>query len=96
MTGAYSSHVAYVVIIRTWQDRVNGNSYFAGDAVNVATGEVAPIRYQYGHGIGAYVHAADNTVGDWWIRETYEKSPGSVLVFVSRAARKRDAVGGGS
>jgi hypothetical protein len=37
-----------VASVRTWYDRVNGNSYLAGDIVEVFTGRVLPLPFQYG------------------------------------------------
>lgn len=87
--------VSYVVNVRSWFDRVNGNSYFGGDVVNVATGEVFPIPFQYGRGNAAYLYAASVAAGVDALAWD-DMPPASVVLFVSRVDRKRDAVGGAS
>lgn len=84
----------FVVNVRRWFDRVNGNSYFGGDVVNVATGEVCPIPFQYGRGDAMYLYAASVAAGvdplQW-----DEIEPGRVLLFTVEVARQRDAKGAG-
>jgi hypothetical protein len=37
-----------VASVRTWYDRVNGNSYLAGEILEVFTGRLLPLPFQYG------------------------------------------------
>ena len=37
-----------VASVRTWFDRKNGNSYLCGDIVEVFTGRILPLPFQYG------------------------------------------------
>jgi hypothetical protein len=86
--------VLYVVNIRRWFDRVNGNSYFGGDVVNVTTGEVLPIPFQYGRGDATYLYAASVAAGvdalTW-----DEIEPGRIVLVTVEVARQRDARGVG-
>ena len=84
--------VLFVVNVRRWFDRVNGNSYFGGDVVNVSTGEVCSIPFQYGRGDAAYLYAASVAAGvDPLVWDDIE--PGRVVLFVTEVSRQRDARG---
>lgn len=84
--------VLFVVNVRRWVDRVNGNSYFGGDVVNVSTGEVCSIPFQYGRGDATYLYAASVARGiDPLVWD--EIGPGRVVLFVTEVARQRDARG---
>ena len=85
--------VLFVVNVRRWFDRVNGNSYFAGDVVNVSTGEVCPIPFTYGRGDATYLYAASVASGVGAL--AWDDLPrASVVLFVTEVARKRDCKGG--
>lgn len=81
--------VPYVLIIGEHRDTVNGNSYFGGRIIATVTGEIAPIRYQYGRGELAYLHAAGVTLGqDIYDRERGVWWPSVVIVRVPCRSRK--------
>jgi hypothetical protein len=81
--------VPYVLIIGEHFDGVHGNSYFGGRIIATATGEIAPIRYQYGRGELAYLHAASVTLGqDIYDRERGVWWPSVVIVRVPCRSRK--------
>ena len=58
-----SSDVALVGFVRSWFDRVNGNSYLAGDVWEVFTGRVIPVPFQYGRDPEAAVRSAAVELG---------------------------------
>lgn len=55
--------LAYVVVVRSWFDRVNGNSYFGGEVIAVADNTRTAIPFQYGHGEITYRYAATVALG---------------------------------
>lgn len=88
-----ASGVVFVVNVRRWFDRVNGNSYFAGDVVNTSTGLVASIPFTYGRGDATYLYAAAVASGVGPM--AFDDLPrSSVVLFVTEVLRKRDCKGG--
>ncbi len=81
--------VAYVLVVGEYFDRVNGNSYFGGGVIATVTGEIALIRFQYGRGELAYLHAASEAIGqDIYDRARGTWSPSVQIVRVPCGSRR--------
>lgn len=81
--------VAYVLVVGEYFDRVNGNSYFGGGVIATVTGEIVLIRFQYGRGELAYLHAASEAIGqDIYDRERGTWSPSVQIVRVPCGSRR--------
>ena len=84
---AGEDRLAYVIVIRSWFDRVNGNSYFGGEVLAVDANERTVIPFQYGHGDLTYRYAAEVALGLSAGDITYANS----RTVEVRVARQRDA-----
>ncbi len=81
--------VAYVLVVGEYFDRVNGNSYFGGGVIATVTGYAALIRFQYGRGELAYLHAASEAIGlDIYDRDRGTWSPSVQIVRVPCGSRR--------
>ena len=79
--------LAYVIVIRTWFDRINGNSYFGGEVINVRDNTRTVIPFQYGHGDLTFRYAAEQVLGAMPGSVNYRNSRLSEI----RVSRQRDA-----
>jgi len=90
------SNPCYVVAIRSWFDKINGNSYFTGRIWG--SDEMVAIPFQYGHGHDSYLDAAMDALGlDYqeWNVQDYETKAGTFGVEYCEVARKKDLHNGG-
>lgn len=92
MDTAIKCATTFVVCIREWFDKVNGNTYFGGHVVECETGRVEQIPFQYGHGRWAHVNAA--SVAMFGHRDGIDPQDRTVEVFASSVSRMRDAKNG--
>lgn len=53
----------YAIIVRSWFDKVNGNSYYSLRVADTATGRVEVQPLTYGRGLGEYFAAAERLLG---------------------------------
>jgi hypothetical protein len=81
------SPLTYVLVIRTWFDRINGNSYFGGEVIDARDNTRTVIPFQYGHGDLAFRYAAEQILGVPGGSVNYRNSRVSEI----RVSRKRDA-----
>ena len=71
-----------VASVRCWFDRVNGNSYLAGDILEVFTGRLLPIPFQYGRDCGVAVRDAVAAAGG-------ELLGSAVVVFITEVGTEQ-------
>lgn len=92
ITEGYSrTNPKYVVCVRAWFDKVNGNSYFTariwgGD-------EIKTIPFTYGHGDGTYLEYACMELGlarDAWNTGDWEHRASLFGVEVTEVMRRKD------
>lgn len=84
---AGEDRLSYVIVIRSWFDRVNGNTYFGGEVLTVDTNARTVIPFQYGHGDLTYRYAAEVALGLSAGEITYANS----RTIEVRVSRQRDA-----
>ena len=77
-----------VASVCTWYDRVNGNSYLAGDIVEVFTGRMIPLVFQYGRDSERAVRDAVDAAGG-------ELSDSRLIMFVTEVATEQGCRHGG-
>ena len=77
-----------VASVRTWYDRVNGNSYLAGDIVEVFTGRIIPLVFHYGRDSERAVREAVTAAGG-------ELSDTRLVIFETEVTTERGCRHGG-
>ena len=77
-----------VASVRTWFDKANGNSYLAGDIVEVFTGRIIPLPFQYGRDSERAVREAVTAAGG-------ELSDSRLVIFETEVTTERGCRHGG-
>jgi hypothetical protein len=77
-----------VASVRTWFDKANGNSYLAGDIVEVFTGRIIPLVFQYGRDSERAVRDAVDAAGG-------ELSDSRLVIFETEVTTERGCRHGG-
>lgn len=84
MTTAQATKTNYVVIVRTWFDKNNGNTYYSMRVVE-PNGDDFILPYAYGHGYATFIHSARIALG---LPEGDDSA--SYLVDETKVARRKD------